>query len=72
MPEEKRAVAGSELEKAILAELESHPSLSLKELIAFSGLSRSTVSTRIRKLVREGKIEPVEQPKSPRQRYRKV
>ena len=72
LPEEKRSIAESELEKAILAELDAHPSLSLKELIDFSGLSRSTVSGRIRKLVTEGKIEPVETPKSPRQRYRKV
>ena len=72
LPEEKRSLAGSELEKAILAELDAHPSRSLKELIDFSGLSRSTVSGRIRKLVAEGKIEPVETPKSPRQRYRKV
>ncbi|MBP3731110.1 MAG: putative DNA binding domain-containing protein, partial [Mailhella sp.] len=51
LPEEKTSIAGSELEKAILAELETHSSLSLKELIDFSGLSRSTVSGRIRKLV---------------------
>ncbi len=72
LPAENKSIAGSELEKAILAELEDHPSLSLKELIDFSGLSRSTVSGRIRKLVAEGKIEPVEPPKSPKQRYRRV
>ena len=72
LPAENKSIAGSELEKAILAELEDHPSLSLKKLIDFSGLSRSTVSGRIRKLVAEGKIEPVEPPKSPKQRYRRV
>ncbi|MBO4336439.1 MAG: winged helix-turn-helix transcriptional regulator, partial [Desulfovibrio sp.] len=72
LPEKKTSIAGSELEMAILVELDKHPSLSLKELIDFSGLSRSTVSGRVRKLVEEGKIEPVERPKSPRQRYRKV
>lgn len=69
---EKSQFAGNELEQAILAELDKHPSLSLLDLINFSGRSRSLVSSRVRKLVSAGLIEPVEPHKSPKQRYRKV
>ena len=69
---ERKSFAGPRLEQAILNELESHASLTLKDIIAFSGCSRSTVANKVRKLVAEGKIEPLEPPKSPKQRYRKV
>ena len=69
---ERKSFAGPRLEQAILNELKSHASLTLKDIIAFSGCSRSTVANKVRKLVAEGKIEPLEPPKSPKQRYRKV
>ena len=69
---EKKSLASTGLEQAILNELENHASLSLMELIKFSGRSRSTVANKIKKLVAEGKIEPLEPAKSPKQRYRKV
>ena len=68
---EKR-ISGNDLEQAILAELDKQPSLSLLELINLSGRSRSLVSSRIKKLVADGKIEPIEPHKSPKQRYRKI
>lgn len=61
-----------ELDEAILAELKERSSLSIKELIAMSGLSRATVATHIRQLVQSGHIEPLETRRSPKQRYRLV
>ena len=68
---EKR-ISGNDLEQVILTELDKQPSLSLLELINLSGRSRSLVSSRIKKLVEDGKIEPIEPYKSPKQRYRKI
>lgn len=68
----QKRLSSAELEQAILDELESHASLSLLELIRLSGRSRSTVANKVKKLVAEGRIEPLETAKSPRQRYRKV
>lgn len=59
-------------EDAILDELDSRDSLSISELIDLSGLSRTAVCNHIKKLVRSGKIEPIEPPRSPKQRYRLV
>ena len=77
---EKRALAGSR-EKAerwenpavgILAALSEEKELSVAELVVRSGLSRATVSKYVRDLVEEGKIVPLERPRSPKQRYRLV
>lgn len=68
----QKSVTSSGLEQAILDELGKHASLSLMELIKYSGRSRSTVGNKVKKLVEEGKIEPLEPAKSPKQRYRKV
>ncbi len=58
--------------EAILAALRTNESLSVKELIEMSQLSRGAISSHLRSLVAEGLAEPTEIAKSPRQRYRLV
>lgn len=76
---DKRRVAKGEglatiggLDEAILDYLASHSSASNRELVEMSGLSRSTISNHVKKLVDRGDVEPIEPPRSPRQRYRLV
>ena len=77
---EKRDVVGSKKNterwenpaEGILAALSEGKDLSVAELVARSGLSRATVSKYVRELVEEGKIVPLERPRSPKQRYRRV
>ena len=56
----------------ILAALAEGKDLSVAELVAMSGLSRATISKYVRDLVEEGRIVPLERPRSPKQRYRLV
>lgn len=58
------------VDEAILDYLATHSSASTKELTDASGLSRSAVSNHIKGLIGAGKIEAMEPPRSPRQRYR--
>lgn len=58
------------VDEAILDYLATHSSASAKELTDASGLSRSAVSNHIKGLIGAGKIEAMEPPRSPRQRYR--
>ncbi len=67
---ETKNIPGEALEQAILDALEQQSSISTAEIIAASGLSRATVNNRLRKLVEQGRIEPTQPPKSPKQRYR--
>jgi len=60
------------IDEAIIVELTSRGSCSIKELMAMSGLSRATMTSHIRKLVRTGKVEPTENARNPKQRYRVV
>ena len=60
------------LDEAILQELRDRGSLSMKELMEMSGVSRPTISKHIRKLVESKEIEPLEASRSPKQRYRLV
>ncbi len=64
--------SGKSLDEAILNAFSKETSLSVKELTVMSGRSRPSISQHLRKLVGEGKIEPLEAPKSPKQRYRLV
>lgn len=61
-----------DVDEAILAYLHEHTSASTNELMSASGMARSTVSAHIKKLIQEGRVEPTEPLRSPRQRYRAV
>ena len=58
------------VDKAILNALSDHTSLSVKDIMKMSGLSRSTIGNHVRKLVADKKLEPIEPKGSPKQRYR--
>jgi len=60
------------IDEAIIAELTSRGSCSIKELMVCLGLSQKNKKSHIRKLVRTGKVEPTENARSPKQRYRVV
>lgn len=47
-------------------------SLSIKELVAVSGMSRTTIAQHVRKLVETKIVEPLENIRSPKQRYRLI
>lgn len=47
-------------------------SLSIKELVAMSGMSRTTIAQHVRKLVETNVVEPLENIRSPKQRYRLI
>lgn len=61
-----------DIDKAILGALGEHSSLSVKDLVRMSGLSRSTIGNHIRRLAADRKLEPTEPKGSPKQRYRSI
>ena len=69
---EKERVPGKELEQALIDEISRSGPLSVTEIVERSGLSKSTVSTTVRRLVATGILEPMEVRHSPKQRYRLV
>lgn len=71
-PAETSADFWKNLDEAILKEIGHKGSMSVKELIEASGTPRPTMSAHLRKLVKNGQIEPLEINKSPKQRYRLV
>ncbi len=62
----------SNFEVALISELEKKGSMTVAEIMENSGLSRNTVSAKLRDLKKRGVIESTERPKSPKQRYRLV
>ena len=60
------------LDQAIINELHVNGSLSIKELVAMSGMSRTTIAQHVRKLVETKVVEPLENIRSPKQRYRLI
>lgn len=70
--ESERKAGVSGVDEAILAHLSLRSSASNRELVEASGLGRSTISSHIKKLILAGKVEPIEPPRSPKQRYRLV
>ena len=60
------------LDQAIINELHVNGSLSIKELVAMSGMSRTTIAQHVRKLVETKIVEPLENTRSPKQRYRLI
>lgn len=70
MPEEMRQHSAPDMRAAILDMMEKAGSVSTRELMEASGLSRAGVMRHINKLLKQGIIEPTEPGRSPRQRYR--
>ena len=62
--------AAQDIDDAILTYLREHTSASARELAEASGLSRSTINLHVKHLIRDGKVEPTEPGRSPKQRYR--
>lgn len=69
-PGEKSSSRTTEIDEAILAYLADHSSATTRELVEWSGLSKTAVGNHIRELMADGKIEPLEPMRSPKQRYR--
>ncbi len=70
MPSEIKGTVTSDTRGAILDMLERVGSVSTKEIMTTSGLSRAGVMRYINELLANGVIEPTEPRRSPRQRYR--
>lgn len=69
-PTEIRGTMTPDIRAAILDMLENAGSVSTREIMNASGLSRAGVMRHINKLLEERVIEPTEPGRSPRQRYR--
>ena len=69
-PVSAKAAAPYEASDDLLGVLASVPDASAAELMARTGLARSTVSYRLRKLEAQGLIERIGEVRSPKQRYR--
>lgn len=57
---------------AILREVDAHGSVTTRELMTASGLSRTAVLRQINTMIDEGILSPTEALRSPRQRYRRA
>lgn len=71
-PSERKNGAAGGVDDAILDYLAKHSSASMAELVSESGLSRSSITSHVRSLIESGSVEPMEPPRSPKQRYRLV
>lgn len=71
MPEEMRKSSTPDMRAAILDMLDRAASVSTREIMEASGLSRAGVMRYINGLLEDGTIEPTEPGRSPRQRYRR-
>ena len=63
---------GTSVREAILAEVDRRGSISSREVMQASGLSRSSILNHIKALVEEGVLIPTEPGRSPRKRYRRT
>lgn len=64
-------IPAAELDDLILKEAARRSSVGMRDLIAASGWSRSTLAARVRDLIRRGELEGVGPSKSPQRRYRR-
>lgn len=60
----------SDVAEAIIEMLREHSSVSARDMMKASGLSRSTINNNLRRLINEGTIQQTEPGRSPKQRYR--
>ncbi len=60
------------VEDAIIKLLSTRTSANTRELAELSGLSRSTITSHLRSMIKQNIIEPTEPARSPKQRYRLV
>ena len=67
---ERRMTDVSDVSTAIVSLLKERNSVSAREMAEASGLSRSTISNNLRRLIDDGTVEPTEPGRSPKQRYR--
>lgn len=70
LQDERDEILWANFEVALISELKKRSSMSVTEIMESSGLSRNTVSAKLRDLKKRGVIESTERPKSPKQRYR--
>lgn len=68
--DERGGKSWANFEAALISELQKRGSMSVAEIMQSSGLSRNTVSVRVRELKKRGLIESIERANSPKQRYR--
>ena len=69
LPSEISGTSG-DIDEAIVGYLREHTSASAAELAEASGRARSTIAVHVKALIGEGKVEPIEPMRSPKQRYR--
>lgn len=69
---EKQLANTTDIPHAIIALLRQRHSASAREMAEASGLSRSTIANNLRKLIKDGIVEPTQPGRSPKQRYRLV
>ena len=62
--------SGRQTDDRIVEAIRRRGSLSLKELIALTGLSRTSVAMHLRRLTAQKQVEPTENRRSPKERYR--
>lgn len=70
--DERGGKLGGSTREAILHEVDSRGSVSSREIMQGSGLSRSAVLKQLNALVDQGELVPTEPNRSPRQRYRRA
>ena len=69
-PSELQVQSAPDVDEAILSYLGAHSSASARELAEASGLSRSTITLHLKRLIQEGRVAPTQPARSPKQRYR--
>lgn len=69
---EKEYAHVQDVDKAILDMLREQSSVSAKEFVASSGLSKTTINNHLKALIEQGLVEQTEPARSPKQRYRLI